>query len=545
MTDIQIAQAAQKENIVEIAKRLGLTEDDIEQYGKYKAKVSLDVLQKRKDKPNGKLILVTAITPTPAGEGKSTVTIGLTQALNKIGKLSAAAIREPSLGPVFGMKGGAAGGGYAQVVPMEDINLHFTGDMHAIGIAHNLISACIDNHINSGNALGIDITKITWKRVVDMNDRALRNIVIGLGGKANGYPRQDSFQITVGSEIMAILCLSNSITELKEKIKNIVFGTSLEGKLLRVGDLHIEGAVAALLKEAIKPNLVQTLENTPVFIHGGPFANIAHGCNSILATKMALKLTDYVVTEAGFAADLGAEKFIDIKCRLGGLKPDCAVIVATVRALEHHGKGDLKAGLENLDKHIDNIKNKYKLPLVVAINKFVTDTDEQIAMIEKFCNERGAEVSLCEVWAKGGEGGIDLAEKVLRAIDGNKTEFDYFYDINLTIKEKIEKICKEIYGADGVVFAPATKKVFDTIAAEGLEKLPVCMSKTQKSISDNPALLGKPTGFKVTINDLRLAVGAGFVIAMAGDIIDMPGLPKKPSAEVIDIDENGVISGLF
>ena len=544
MTDIQIAQAAQKENIVEIAKRLGLTEDDIEQYGKYKAKINLDVLQKNK-RPNGKLILVTAITPTPAGEGKSTVTIGLTQALNKIGKLSSAAIREPSLGPVFGMKGGAAGGGYAQVVPMEDINLHFTGDMHAIGIAHNLISACIDNHINSGNALGIDITKITWKRVVDMNDRALRNIVIGLGGKANGYPRQDSFQITVGSEIMAILCLSNSITELKEKIKNIVFGTSLEGKLLRVGDLHIEGAVAALLKDAIKPNLVQTLENTPVFIHGGPFANIAHGCNSILATKMALKLTDYVVTEAGFAADLGAEKFIDIKCRLGGLKPDCAVIVATVRALEHHGKGDLKAGLENLDKHIDNIKNKYKLPLVVAINKFVTDTDEQIDMIEKFCNERGAEVSLCEVWAKGGEGGIDLAEKVLRAIDGNKTEFDYFYDINLTIKEKIEKICKEIYGADGVVFAPATKKVFDIIAAEGLEKLPVCMSKTQKSISDNPALLGKPSGFKVTINDLRLAVGAGFVIAMAGDIIDMPGLPKKPSAEVIDIDENGVISGLF
>ena len=544
MTDIQIAQAAKKENIVEIAKRLGLTEDDIEQYGKYKAKINLDVLQKT-NRPNGKLILVTAITPTPAGEGKSTVTIGLTQALNKIGKLSAAAIREPSLGPVFGMKGGAAGGGYAQVVPMEDINLHFTGDMHAIGIAHNLISACIDNHINSGNALGIDITKITWKRVVDMNDRALRNIVIGLGGKANGYPRQDSFQITVGSEIMAILCLSNSITELKEKIKNIVFGTSLDGKLLRVGDLHIEGAVAALLKDAIKPNLVQTLENTPVFIHGGPFANIAHGCNSILATKMALKLTDYVVTEAGFAADLGAEKFIDIKCRLGGLKPDCAVIVATVRALEHHGKGDLKAGLENLDKHIDNIKNKYKLPLVVAINKFVTDTDEQIDMIEKFCNERGAEVSLCEVWAKGGEGGIDLAEKVLKAIDNNKVEFDYFYDENLTIKEKIEKICKEIYGADGVVFAPATKKVFDVIEAEGLNKLPVCMSKTQKSISDNPALLGKPSGFKVTINDLRLAVGAGFVIAMAGDIIDMPGLPKKPSAEVIDIDENGVISGLF
>ena len=544
MTDIQIAQAAKKQNIVEIAKKIGLTEDDIEQYGKYKAKVNLDVLQKVK-RPDGKLILVTAITPTPAGEGKSTVTIGLTQALNKMGKLSAAAIREPSLGPVFGMKGGAAGGGYAQVVPMEDINLHFTGDMHAIGIAHNLISACIDNHINSGNALGIDITKITWKRVVDMNDRALRNIVIGLGGKANGFPRQDSFQITVGSEIMAILCLSNSITELKEKIKNIVFATSLDGKLLRVGDLHIEGAVAALLKDAIKPNLVQTLENTPVFIHGGPFANIAHGCNSILATKMALKLTDYVVTEAGFAADLGAEKFIDIKCRLGGLKPDCAVIVATVRALEHHGKGDLAAGLANLDKHIENIKNCYKLPLVVAINKFITDTYEKIDMIEKFCNERGAEVSLCEVWAKGGEGGIDLAEKVLRAIDNNKVPFDYFYESDLPIKAKIEKICKEIYGADGVVFGPATKKVFDTIEAEGLNHLPVCMSKTQKSISDNAALLGRPTGFKVTINDLRLAVGAGFVIAMAGDIIDMPGLPKKPSAEVIDIDENGVISGLF
>lgn len=545
MTDIQIAQAAKMEHINEIAKKLGLTENDIEQYGKYKAKINLDVLEARKDKPNGKLILVTAITPTPAGEGKSTVTIGLTQALNKLGKLSAAAIREPSLGPVFGMKGGAAGGGYAQVVPMEDINLHFTGDMHAIGIAHNLVSACIDNHINSGNALGIDITKITWKRVVDMNDRALRNVVIGLGGKANGFPRQDSFQITVGSEIMAILCLSNSISELKEKVRNIVFGTSLDGKLLRVGDLKIEGAVAALLKDAIKPNLVQTLENTPVFIHGGPFANIAHGCNSILATKMSLKLTDYTVTEAGFAADLGAEKFIDIKCRLGGLKPDAAVIVATVRALEHHGKGDLKEGLANLDKHIENITKKYKLPLVVAINKFVTDTDEKIAMIEKFCNERGVEVSLCEVWAKGGEGGRDLAEKVLKAIDNNTVPFDYFYSEDLTIKEKIEKICTEIYGADGVVFAPATKKVFDIIEAEGLNKLPVCMSKTQKSISDNAALLGRPTGFKVTINELRLAVGAGFVIVMAGDIIDMPGLPKKPSAEVIDIDENGVISGLF
>lgn len=545
MTDIQIAQATKMEHINEIAKKIGLTEDDIEQYGKYKAKVNLDVLEKRKDKPNGKLILVTAITPTPAGEGKSTVTIGLTQALNKIGKLSAAAIREPSLGPVFGMKGGAAGGGYAQVVPMEDINLHFTGDLHAIGAAHNLVAACIDNHLNSGNELRIDITKINWKRVLDMNDRALRDIVIGLGGKANGYPRQSSFQITVGSEIMAILCLSNSITELKEKIKNIVFATSLEGKLLKVGDLKIEGAVAALLKEAIKPNLVQTLEHTPVFIHGGPFANIAHGCNSILATKMALKLTDYVVTEAGFAADLGAEKFIDIKCRLGGLTPNAAVIVATVRALKHHGNGDLVKGMENLDKHIENITKKYKLPLVVAINKFVTDTEEETKFIEEHCAKLGVEVSLCEVWAKGGEGGKDLAEKVLRAIDGNKTPFDYFYSSELTVKEKIEKICKEIYGADGVVFAPATKKVFETIEAEGLNHFPVCMSKTQKSISDNAALLGRPTGFKVTINELRLAVGAGFVIAMAGDIIDMPGLPKKPSAEVIDIDEHGTISGLF
>ena len=417
-TDIQIAQETQMLHINEIAKKIGLSEDDIEQYGKYKAKVDLDVLKRHKEKENGKLILVTAITPTPAGEGKSTVTIGLTQALNKIGKLSSAAIREPSLGPIFGMKGGAAGGGYAQVVPMEDINLHFTGDMHAIGVAHNLISACIDNHINSGNQLGIDLTKITWKRVVDMNDRALRKVVIGLGGKANGVPRESSFQITVGSEIMAILCLSNNIKELKEKIGNIVFATSYSGQLLRVSDLHIEGAVAALLKDAIKPNLVQTLEHTPVFIHGGPFANIAHGCNSILATKMALKLTDYVVTEAGFAADLGAEKFLDIKCRMGGLTPNAVVLVATVRAIKHHGDGDLAKGMANLEKHLEIIQT-YGLPAVVAINKFVTDTEEEIAYIEKFCNERGAEVSLCEVWAKGGEGGIDLANKVVKAIEEN------------------------------------------------------------------------------------------------------------------------------
>lgn len=543
-TDIQIAQETQMLHINEIAKKIGLSEDDIEQYGKYKAKVDLDVLKRHKEKENGKLILVTAITPTPAGEGKSTVTIGLTQALNKIGKLSSAAIREPSLGPIFGMKGGAAGGGYAQVVPMEDINLHFTGDMHAIGVAHNLISACIDNHINSGNQLGIDLTKITWKRVVDMNDRALRKVVIGLGGKANGVPRESSFQITVGSEIMAILCLSNNIKELKEKIGNIVFATSYSGQLLRVSDLHIEGAVAALLKDAIKPNLVQTLEHTPVFIHGGPFANIAHGCNSILATKMALKLTDYVVTEAGFAADLGAEKFLDIKCRMGGLTPNAVVLIATVRAIKHHGDGDLAKGMANLEKHLEIIQT-YGLPAVVAINKFVTDTEEEIAYIEKFCNERGAEVSLCEVWAKGGEGGIDLANKVVKAIEESTKEYKPFYDINLSIQEKIEKICKGIYGADGVTFSAAAKKMLTLIEKEGYNHLPVCMSKTQKSISDNPNLLGRPTGFKVTINELRLAVGAGFIICMAGDIIDMPGLPKKPAAEVITIYDEGIIDGLF
>ncbi|MCI7342877.1 MAG: formate--tetrahydrofolate ligase [Fusobacterium necrophorum] len=543
-TDIQIAQETPMLHINEIAKKIGLSEDDIEQYGKYKAKVNLEVLKRHADKPNGKLILVTAITPTPAGEGKSTVTIGLTQALNKIGKLSSAAIREPSLGPIFGMKGGAAGGGYSQVIPMEDINLHFTGDMHAIGVAHNLIAACIDNHINSGNQLGIDVTKITWKRVVDMNDRALRKVVIGLGGKANGIPRESSFQITVGSEIMAILCLSNNIKELKEKIGNIVFATSYNGSLLRVSDLHIEGAVAALLKDAIKPNLVQTLEHTPVFIHGGPFANIAHGCNSILATKMALKLTDYVVTEAGFASDLGAEKFIDIKCRMGGLTPNAVVLVATVRAIKHHGNGDLVKGMANLEKHLEIIQS-YGLPAVVAINKFVTDTDEEIAYIETFCNERGAEVSLCEVWAKGGEGGMDLAEKVLRAIDKSSNEYKPFYDINLSIQEKIEKICKEIYGADGVTFSASAKKMLTLIEKEGYNHLPVCMSKTQKSISDNANLLGRPTGFKVSINELRLAVGAGFIICMAGDIIDMPGLPKKPAAEVITISDDGIIDGLF
>lgn len=552
-TDIQIAQEAKIENIIEIAKKVGLTEDDIEQYGKYKAKVNLDVLKKLENRKDGKLVLVTAITPTPAGEGKSTVTVGLTQALNKLGKSSVAALREPSLGPVFGMKGGATGGGYAQVIPMEDINLHFTGDLHAIGVAHNLIAACIDNHINSGNTLDIDITKISWKRVVDMNDRALREVVIGLGGKVNGVPRESSFQITVASEIMAALCLANSLMDLKDKIRNMVFGYSKDGKALTVGELKIEGAVTALLKEALKPNLVQTLENTPVFIHGGPFANIAHGCNSILATKLALKLSDYTITEAGFAADLGAEKFLDIKCRKGNLKPNCVVIVATVRALKHHGGAKelseenveaLEKGIANLDKHIENMK-KYNLPVVVAINRFVSDTEKELEFIEKYCKKLDVPVALCEVWAKGGEGGISLAKEVITQLEREIDDYKPLYPLELSIKDKIEIIAKEIYGADGVEFSTGAKKMLKTIDELGYGDLPVCMSKTQKSLSDNAALIGRPTGFTVTINELRISAGAGFIVAMAGDIIDMPGLPKKPAAELIDIDENGKIEGLF
>lgn len=552
-TDIQIAQEAKIVNIMDIAKKIGLGEDDVEQYGKYKAKVDLKVLKDLESKKDGKLVLVTAITPTPAGEGKSTVTVGLTQALNKMGKSSIAALREPSLGPVFGMKGGATGGGYAQVIPMEDINLHFTGDLHAIGVAHNLIAACIDNHINSRNMLDIDITKITWKRVVDMNDRALRDVVIGLGGKANGIPRQSSFQITVASEIMAALCLATSLADLKEKIKNMVFGYARDGRALTVGDLKIQGAVAALLKEAIKPNLVQTLENTPVFIHGGPFANIAHGCNSILATKLALKLSDYAITEAGFAADLGAEKFLDIKCRKGGLTPNCVVIVATVRALKHHGGAKelseenleaLEKGIANLDKHIENMK-KYNLPVVVAINRFVSDTEKELEFIDKHCKAQDVPVALCEVWAKGGEGGMALAQEVLAQLEKGTDNYTPLYDLDLSIKEKIEKIAKEIYGADGVEFVGTAKKMLKTIDDLGYGKLPVCMSKTQKSLSDNAALLGRPTGFTVSIKELRISAGAGFIVAMAGDIIDMPGLPKKPAAESIDIDENGKIEGLF
>ena len=556
MTDIEIAQKAKLEKISVIAEKIGLTEDDYDQYGKYKAKVNLDVLKRNENKKDGKLILVTAITPTPPGEGKSTVTVGLTQALNKFGYNSIAALREPSLGPVFGIKGGATGGGMSQVVPMEDINLHFTGDLHAISAAHNLISACIDNHLNHGNLLDIDVNNITWKRVVDMNDRALRDVVIGMGGRLNGIPRQSSFQITVASEIMAIFCLATSISDLKEKIGEIVFGYNRSGKMLKVKDLSIEGAVAALLKEAIKPNLVQTLENTPVFIHGGPFANIAHGCNSILATKMALKLSDYVVTEAGFAADLGAEKFLDIKARKGDLDPNVIVIVATVRALKHHG-GDkdlqvenvesLKKGLVNLEKHIENMK-KYDIPVVVAINKFITDTEAEIEAIREFCNELGAEVALCEIWEKGGEGGKELVEKVIDAIDKNKKstkKYKPLYELDLSVQEKIEIIAKEIYGANGVKFTTKALNNIKKYTEFNYDKLPICVSKTQKSLSDNPNLLGRPENFEITINEVRLSAGAGFLVAMAGDIIDMPGLPKKPSAELIDIDENGVISGLF
>ena len=556
MTDIEIAQNAKLKKIGEIAQSIGLTEDDYEPYGKYKAKVSLDVLKRNAGKKDGKLILMTAVTPTPPGEGKSTVTVGLTQALNKLGYKSIAALREPSLGPVFGMKGGAAGGGMSQVVPMEEINLHFTGDIHAISAAHNLISACIDNHIHFGNELDIDVNNITFKRVIDMNDRNLRSIVVGLGPKVNGVPRENSFQITVASEIMAIFCLADSITDLKERIGEIVFAYNRKGEMLKVKQLNIQGAVAALLKDAIKPNLVQTLENTPVFIHGGPFANIAHGCNSLLATKMALQLSDYVVTEAGFAADLGAEKFLDIKARLGNLEPNVIVIVATVRALKHHGGDkDLKSenietltkGLVNLEKHIESMQ-KYNLPVVVAINKFISDTDAEIQVIKDFCAKMDVEVANCEIWEKGGEGGKELVEKVLNAIEKNeKSEKKYtpLYDLDLSIQEKIEKIAKEIYGADGVDFAPKALNNIKKYVENGYDKLPVCVSKTQKSLSDNPNLLGRPTGFKITINEVRLSAGAGFLVAMAGTIIDMPGLPKKPSAELIDVDEHGVISGLF
>ena len=551
--DIEIAQEAKLLHIKEIAKKLNLTEDDYDQYGKYKAKLDLNILNKFSDKKDGNLILVTAITPTPAGEGKSTVSVGLTQGLNRLGYNSIAALREPSLGPVFGIKGGATGGGYSQVVPMEDINLHFTGDLHAIGVAHNLISAVIDNHIKFGNELDIDVTKITWKRVLDMNDRSLRNIVIGLGGSICGIPRESSFQITVASEIMASLCLASSLKDLKERIGRIVFGYDRAGKPLTVNDLKVTGAATALLKEAIKPNLVQTLENTPVIIHGGPFANIAHGCNSLLATRMALKLSDYTVTEAGFAADLGAEKFLDIKCRQGNLNPKCIVLVATVRALKHHGGAKeltvenleaLEKGLENLDKHIENMK-KYNVPVVVAMNRFLTDTEAEFDLIRKECKKYDVPVALCDVWEKGGEGGEELSKLVVDSIENKESNYKPLYDLDLNIEQKIETIVKEIYGGDGINFAPKAKKMIKVLEENNYDKLPICISKTQKSLSDNAKLLGRPTGFTVQINELKLAAGAGFIIAMAGDIIDMPGLPRIPASENIDIDENGKISGLF
>ena len=554
-TDIQIAQESVMTNISEIAEKAGIDDKYVEQYGKYKAKIDYNLLKEKQNEPDGKLGLVTAISPTPAGEGKTTTTVGLADALHRMGKNVFAALREPSLGPVFGVKGGAAGGGYAQVVPMEDINLHFTGDMHAIGIANNLIAACLDNHIQQGNQLGIDVKKITWKRVVDMNDRQLRNVVDGLGGRMQGVPREDGFEITVASEIMAILCLSKDIKDLKEKIAKIIVAYTYDDKPVTVSELKIQGAVAAVLKDALKPNLVQTLEHTPAFIHGGPFANIAHGCNSIMATRMALKLADYVVTEAGFAADLGAEKFVDIKCRKAGLHPSAAVVVATVRALKYHGgvaKADLnnenlealEKGLPNLLQHVENVTKNYGLPCVVAINRFPTDTEAELEMVKEKCKELGVNVALSEVWGKGGEGGLELAEEVLRLVEG-ENNFHFVYEDDLSIEEKIKTVATKVYRADGVVFTANAKKQLATIESLGLGNLPVCMAKTQFSFSDDPSLLGAPRGFEITIKDVKACAGAGFIVAKTGDIMTMPGLPKVPSAEKIDIDENGVITGLF
>ncbi|MFL0252123.1 formate--tetrahydrofolate ligase [Clostridium neuense] len=554
-TDIEIAQEAKMEPIVKIANNIGLTEDDIDLYGKYKCKISLDVLQRNKDKKDGKLILVTAINPTPAGEGKSTVTVGLGEALCKMNKNTVIALREPSLGPVFGIKGGAAGGGYAQVVPMDDINLHFTGDMHAITSANNLLCAAIDNHIHQGNALRIDQRRIVFKRVMDMNDRALRSIVVGLGGKVNGFPREDGFMITVASEIMAILCLANNLMDLKERMGKILVAYDLDGNPVYCKDLNVQGAMALLMKDAIKPNLVQTLENTPAIIHGGPFANIAHGCNSILATKMALKLGDYAVTEAGFGADLGAEKFLDIKCRYGNLKPDCVVVVATIRALKHHGGIDkaelstpnveaLKKGISNLEKQVENIK-KYGVPVVVAINKFITDSEDEVKYIKDFCSKLGIKVALTEVWEKGGEGGLDLAKEVIDVLENEKSNFKCLYDEKLSIKEKMNIIAKEIYGADGVEYLPQAQKQIKEIEKFNLDKLPICVAKTQYSLSDNPALLGRPEGFKITVKEARVSNGAGFIVVQTGNIMTMPGLPKVPAANKMDIFEDGSIVGLF
>ena len=555
LSDIEIAQACRMRKITEIARLAGIEDQYLEQYGNYKAKVDPSLLKELADRPDGKLILVTAITPTPAGEGKTTTSVGLTDGLRRIGKNAVVALREPSLGPVFGIKGGAAGGGYAQVVPMEDINLHFTGDFHAIGAANNLLAAMLDNHIQQGNPLGIDPKAITWKRAVDMNDRQLRHIVDGLGGRMQGVPREDGFEITVASEIMAVLCLASDLMDLKARLARIVVGYTYGGKPVTAHDLKAEGAMTALLKDAIKPNPVQTLEGTPAFVHGGPFANIAHGCNSVMATRLALKLSDYTVTEAGFAADLGAEKFVDIKCRMANLHPSAIVVVATVRALKYHGgvpKTELGAenlealekGLPNLLQHVSNVKDVWGVPCVVAVNRFPTDTEEELKLVEEKCKELGVNVALSEVWGKGGEGGMALAEEVVRLCD-EPNNFSFTYELDQPIEKKLEQICRRIYHADGVELDGNAKKQLKQITELGFDKLPICMAKTQYSFSDDPTLLGAPKGFTVTVRNLKVASGAGFIVALTGDIMTMPGLPKVPAAERIDVDENGVISGLF
>jgi len=554
-TDIEIAQESQMQPIFEIAKGLGIDERYLEQYGKYKAKIDYNLLNEYKSKPDGKLILVTAISPTPAGEGKTTTTVGLADGLRKIGKQAVVALREPSLGPVFGVKGGAAGGGYAQVVPMEDINLHFTGDFHAIGAANNLLAAMLDNHIYQGNTLGIDPRRITWRRCVDMNDRQLRFVVDGLGGRVNGMPREDGYDITVASEVMAVLCLASDIADLKQRLSRIIVGYTYAEQPVTAGDLHAEGAMTALLKNALKPNLVQTLEHTPAFVHGGPFANIAHGCNSLLATRMALKVGEYAVTEAGFGADLGAEKFLDIKCRMAGLKPAAVVVVATVRALKHHGGvpkdqlnvenlDALEKGLPNLLQHVSNIKNVFHLPCVVAINAFPTDTKAELDLVEARCKELGVNAALSEVWAKGGEGGKALAEEICRIAE-QPNEFSQSYELDLTIEEKISAIVKQVYHGEGAVLTPQARQQAQKLTELGFGGLPICMAKTQYSFSDNAALLGAPSEFTVTVRNLKVSAGAGFIVALTGDIMTMPGLPKSPAAERIDVDENGKISGLF
>jgi len=555
-SDIEIAQQAKLKPISEIAKKLGIGEEYIESYGRYKAKIDYNLLKKYEDAKNGKLILVTAITPTPAGEGKTTTTVGLGDALNRLGKKAMIALREPSLGPVFGVKGGAAGGGYSQVLPMEDINLHFTGDIHAIGAANNLLAAMVDNHIHQGNALNIDVRRIVWRRAMDMNDRQLRSIVNGLGGKGNGVPREDGFDITVASEVMAILCLSADIDDLKQRLANIIVAYDRDGRPITAGMLKAQGAMAALLKEALKPNLVQTLEGNPAFVHGGPFANIAHGCNSIIATKMALKLNDYVVTEAGFGADLGAEKFFDIKCRKAGLVPDAVVIVATVRALKHHGGAArdrlgeedleaLKKGMPNLLKHVENVTQKFGLPAVVAINRFPSDSERELDLIREQCAAYGVDVALSEVWGKGGKGGEALAQKVLAAIEKGQNQFRLLYRDEDDIMEKIRKIAVEIYGAKGVAYSAQASQGIKQAGELGLSNLPVCMAKTQYSLSDNPKLLARPENFEITVREVRISAGAGFIVAITGDIMTMPGLPRVPAAESIDVDSSGRISGLF